>query len=406
MNLPLILAWRYLKNSKGHAVNTLMLISFLSIMISSCLLLLVISVMNGFEKATYQQLKSIHADLIITSEPNTSLNMTKIDSLFSKEFINCRWSPSSSEYVIVACPTYNTVNTVVLLKAIDPIKEQYVSTLERTIITPKGASLNKTISGNHIIMGEKLAQTLDATINTTITILYNSPSSFFNGITLEQENVHLNGIFKTGSDEFDAYVVYCSFDLMEALFPGLGVTQINIKLSASDNSDLLKHLIEKRCGLSVSSWRDLYPSLLSALMFEKYALSFILSLICLMAILNIIAVLFVLIRNKKRDVAILKTLGLNNHHIKIIFLTISIGISMAACLIGLLIGGLLGLLIQRYPLFELPTSYIVSYIPIHFQASFFYLIFIYIVISSLLVSYISIRKVTDISITDVLRFEG
>lgn len=211
---------------------------------------------------------------------------------------------------------------------------------------------------------------------------------------------------KTGIEEFDSGLIFCSQELFKQMFNQEAVDQITLKLRADVNEEQTIQKLKSRFKLDVFSWKDLYPALVSALKLEKYVMFIILALITLVASMNMISLLFMHIVQKKGDIAILKTMGMQNSQVSAIFFIMGIIIASIASVCGLLTAWVIGILLQRYPLITLPDAYYVTYIPVHLDIRVFALIFVVIMFMSIVATWLPIRKIKNINIADVLRFEA
>jgi lipoprotein-releasing system permease protein len=109
---------------------------------------------------------------------------------------------------------------------------------------------------------------------------------------------------------------------------------------------------------------------------------------------------------KKGDIAILKTMGMQNSQVSAIFFIMGIIIASIASVCGLLTAWVIGILLQRYPLITLPDAYYVTYIPVRLDLRVFALIFVVIMFMSIVATWLPIRKIKNVNIADVLRFEA
>lgn len=407
--LSLAIARRYLSGARTEKnISIMVVICFLGIFISSFALFVVASIMNGFEKVTHQKLQGIHAQIIMRSNGN-ELNAPKIESIIQKEFpAITSISPSAYKQVILQKEGSQEITNAVILKAINPAAEDKTSAISEKIIpsTSHEKNLTAILNDSAIIIGDKLAHSLGVTSGDSINILY-MPEQEIKGkkISLEKGSAHIGGIFSTGIEEFDNGLVIASFDFARRLFDS-GVTQINMSVAPHTNEKNIIKQLQKRFGLEVFSWKDLYPALVSALTLEKYAMIFILALIALVASMNIISLIFMQIIQKRPDIAIYKAMGMQNNAIVQLFMAMGIGLAVIAGLCGLFAGYIFGLLLQTYPFIKLPDTYYVSHLPIQMEWYICAMVLALIVCMSVVATWIPCRSIPSISPAQVLRFEG
>lgn len=400
-----MMAWRYLTqtSNKEKTISRMAMICFAGTLISTFSLALVIAIMNGFEKTTHQKLRGIHSQLTIKSYID-ALNFEKIKPILKKEFPQvAAFAPSTLEQVLIQNPNLNNMSNLIVLKGVDPHMEPHVSTIE-TKITSTPKKLIATLENQSIVLGEKLAESLNVQIGQMVNLLFvEEQEETMNTIKLTKRQARIGGIFKTGIEEFDENLAYCSLDFLNSLFDNAGVGMINLELEPNANEQETIDALKKKIHLQAYSWKDLYPALVSALKLEKYAMFFILSLIILVASMNIISLLFMYIVQKQRDIAILRTLGLHENYCRRIFLYIGVGITLPASILGLLLAALAAFLLERYPFITLPDSYYVSHLPAHMDWEIIGAVFFVITVISFISIWFSSRKTTQISICDVLR---
>lgn len=408
--LSLLIAGRYLLGARTEKnISVMVIICFLGIFIGSFALVLVASIMNGFEKVTHAKLQGVHAQVIMRSEGN-ELDAHKILLIITNEFpLIEAASPSATKQIILQKPGTNDMSNAVILKVINPRDEQKTSTLAHTVVTSENSKkdLSALLNDAHIILGTKLARTLGIKVGDGINILFVDHEKISGKrITLEKKEAIVSGLFSTGIEEFDAGLAVGSFELAQKLFGHIGVDQINIKLAPHADEQAIQTALQKRFGLEVFSWKDLYPALVAALKLEKYAMVFILALIALVASMNIISLVFMQIIQKRPDIAIYKAMGMHTNTIISLFMGMGIALAVCACMAGLLAGFLAGFLLQTYPFIRLPDTYYVSHLPIAMEWYIFAFVLLLVLIMSSIATWIPCRAIKTIIPAQVLRFEG
>lgn len=410
--LARFLAWRYLRGTKEQKNISLMLfISFAGILIGSFSLALVLSIMNGFEKVTHEKLQSIHAQAIMRAYGD-DLNITPITTILDREFPEIiGYSPTILKQAIIQNDTQEDATNVVLMKGIDPARESSTTAIGKKIISSisplKTASLEMLVHDNHLIIGKKLAESLDIVVGDQLTILFASHDQIrTRKIRFNQKRAVVSGIFDTGIEDFDSSLVICSFEFIKSMWPESEATQLNLQFApdASEQETIKK--LRTRFNLEVYSWQDLYPALVSALKLEKIVMFFILALITLVASMNIISLQFMNITQKRGDIAILKSLGMKETDITQIFVSIGMIVTTLGALSGLGLAALTGFLLTRYPFISLPDAYYVTHLPVHMELSLFALVFFLVVALGFIATWIPARATRTINIADVLRFDA
>ncbi len=402
------LAARYLKGAQEEKNISLMTkICFWSILIGTLALVLVTAVMNGFEKATQEKFQTIHPEIFMQSF-GSKLNVDAIKNVIQKEFPEvAAVSPRASQYVIMHDPADKKSQFIMSIRGINPRTEKNVSKLEETIVkTEDGKSLANTLTGNNIIIGQKMADQLALQIGDTIELFYMSKQPTTRKVRLSQQTARIGGFFKSGITDFDTTLLITSLDFFNILFANEGIKKLGIKLKPGINQEQAIDKLSRRFGLDVFAWQQMYPALLQALKLEKYAMFFILALITLVASMNIISLLFMVITQKRGDIAILKSMGMPNSSITKIFMIMGITIALLAASTGLAIGFGIGLLLTWFPFIKLPDVYYVSHLPIQMEPGIFIAVFIVVLLMSIIATWIATRRTRSINIAQVLRYEG
>jgi len=406
-----MLAMRYLKGaSRQKNISTMIFICFLGIFIGSFALALIASVMNGFEKVTQEKMQNIHSQIIMHSN-GQRLNFPKMSDILKKEFPQIEtFSPNTTKQVI-SKEEEDEDYSIIMLKGVDPKNEYKVSKIGEKIrkSLTKDKTLPTILAEKKVLIGEKLAENLQANPGDKINIFYSKTDEIKGRkIKLDQKEVVVGGIFKAGIDEFDAGLILGSLDLVNKIFPNSGVTQINVQLKPNSNETNVIKALKKRFKnrIKVQSWKELYPALLEALKLERYAMFLILVLITLVASMNIISLLFMQITQKRSDIAILRAMGMSYNKISRIFLYLGMGVSTAGSLLGLLFAFIAGWVLETYPFIKLPEAYYVTHLPSRMEFSIFVSVFLVVLLLSFLSTWIPARKTRSINISEVLRFEG
>lgn len=403
----LLIALRYLRtNQKDSSIHSMIQICFLGICIATCALALVVCVMEGFEHATYQKMQSIYPDLILDTR-GSEIDIEALRPILQEEQYHIT---QISEQRLGQALLYNheyASPTVIYLRGIEPKHEEVVTALSlKTVHPEKNNRLSDMIHDNQIFIGKKLAQQLHLNVQDEAKFLYSHDEPEQLTITFQQSPIVIGGIFKTGIDDFDNNLVFCSAEFFDSLFPDQGITQVYIKLADRKYEQQTCQLLQKRLNVDVYSWKNVYPALVSALKLEKYAMFFILLLIVLIASMNIISLIFMYVTQKKKEIALFICFGMPLYKVRRIFIFISLYISFFATTVGLTLAYCIGLLLQKYPIITLPDeAYITTHLPIKLDPTIFCVIFIASLLLSFCASLISTKKLKKINIAQTLKYE-
>jgi lipoprotein-releasing system permease protein len=380
-------------------------ICFLGIFIGTFALMLTLIITNGFEKVIHEKMQGITSQAIIHA-PGKQLEEKSIKTVLKTEFSKdvVAFSSSSIRQVII---DHNKRQSVLFLKGVEPETEGKVSTIAEKITYPRQGNLRELLQNNQIIIGYKTARMYNLAKGSVITFLIPEPGGK-RKIFLKKKKVTIGGIFKVGLDEYDSNFAYCSLKFLKSVFKDdKGVDQISLALSEKNDSEaaIIEKLRKRLAGLTVNSWKDLYPALVESLKLEKYVMFFILALITLVACMNMISLLFMQIEQKKRDIAIFKAMGMAHKNIKRIFLTIGLSITFFASILGLGLAAGVGYFLERYPFIKIPDVYYVSYLPARMEIEIFFVVFVCTMLIGLFATWFPAQRTKKIKIVDVLRQE-
>lgn len=423
-----LLVFRYLfAKEKDSNISFMTKICFLGISIGTFALMLTLIITNGFEKVIHEKMQGINAQIIISS-PGNQLNYADIKKTLLQEYpdLLAGISGTTLKQVIV---DHNKQQTVLLVKGIDPEQESSVTSLEEKIIqTTDGIVLAKNsvipltnvLNNNSILIGYKMAQEHRLKVGQSIDVLIPEPTGK-RRIALSKKKVTIGGIFKVGLEEYDNNLAFVSLSWLGKTFDEQGVDAITIKLKPSDQTiwskiknifipvnheqQAIQELKTRLPHLTINSWKDLYPALVSSLKLEKYVMFFILALITLVASMNMISLLFMQIQQKQRDIAILKVIGLSQRKIRSIFLRLGLLITLLASSCGLLLAFIAGYILEHYPYIELPDVYYVSYLPARIDGEIFIVVFIATMLLGFFATWFPAQRAQRINIAQVLRHQ-
>ena len=305
-----LIALRNLRPKKKESfLKVVSMFSFIGIMLGVAILIIVMSVMNGFRTDLTNKILGFNPHLIIKP-----YNNEKISDSFKKKlndrFKNISFLDSfSGEGVLM-----NSENTKgILIKGLDQDNKKNSIFLKKILIE---GNKNR-IEANEVVVGKQLAFELNLSPGDRINLLSSAfISTPFGGVP-KQETFIVKGIFSSGFYEFDQNVIF--LNLNDTLhFFNKTEEDINLEVYLQNplEADNIKDEIQSlESNFYVYSWIDLNKSFFGALKVERNVMFIILTLIIIIAAFNIISGLTILIKNKTKEIAILKTLGLSNKSI-------------------------------------------------------------------------------------------
>lgn len=404
-----LLAYRFIWNTHEKSIAAMTTICFLSIALSSCALALVAAIMSGFEHETRSIIQGVHPDLTIQAG-GRPLQFDNIRKVLHQEYAAqiAGLSPALHSHVLIKSAGSQAIGALGMLIGIDPASEPTVSKLPTFVKEKiqKDSAFTDLFRDEQVLIGQTLAHTLGARVGDALTLLSSSEQATTDEVMLEQHPAKVGGIFKTGVDEVDSHVIFSNVPFFKTLFPERGITQIGIKLADAHQEESMKAQLKERLGLTVLSWKDLYPALLSALVLEKYAMFLVLALITLIACINIMSLLFMYTTHKKAEIAVLKTLGLKTNELIKLFVFMGMSIAIAGAIVGVTLAVAISWLINRYQLIKLPDIYYVSHLPAHMSFAIALMVVVLVSIVSCIAAMIPAFKMGTFDVSHLLKESG
>ena len=217
-----------------------------------------------------------------------------------------------------------------------------------------------------IVLGEQLAKDIAAKVGEIVTVLTPSGSLTPMGVMPRQRRFTLVGVFRMGLYQVDAGSGFVDLDRGMLLAGTDRVEHIEVKLTNAYDAPRVADEIAESFGPEyvTQDWTDINQELYSALLLEKIGMGIGIGLIVAVAALNIVASLILLVMEKTRDIAILKTMGASSKSITMIFLLQGTIIGVIGTIIGAVSGATVAYILDRYRLITIPSDiYQVSYLP-------------------------------------------
>ena len=394
------------KKKEGF-LKVISIFSFLGIMLGVAILIIVMSVMNGFKTDLTKKILGLNPHVVI--QPNSFQIDKRYISRLKKDFEDITISKSySGEGIVIS----NDKAKGVILKGIDKSEKNIIEFFKN--FTSQG-DLNN-FNSNKVFIGSELAFNLNLKKDDTINLMTSSFVGTPLGNLPKQENFKVAGIFNTGFIEFDQNVIFINIEDALSIFNKDDKDQ-NIEIYLEDplKANFYKENIQKlNENYFIYTWSDLNKSLFSALKVERNVMFIILSLIIVVAAFNIISGLTILIKNKTKEIAILKTLGFTNRSIKKTFFLTGLTIGFFATLSGILLGILFSVNIEKIRTFlskvfnlEIFPSDIYFLDELPYEINFYSILIIFIIslIISAIASYLPATKISKMNTFRALRYE-
>ena len=402
-----LIAIRNLRPKKKQGfLKIISLFSFLGIMLGVAILIIVMSVMNGFRADLTDKIIGLNPHMIL--QFNNKNDIKNIKPLLFQKFKGITITESiSGEGIILT----NNKAKGVLIKGINE-KDKLQSFLNKEITQGN----LKDFSRGKVMIGGELAFNLNLEIGDKINIVSSSFIDTPFGSIPKQDSFVIAGFFNSGFYEFDQNLIYLELNDSRSIF---NKQESNVDLEVFLKDPFLadkykKEINEMNQNIFVSTWSDTNKSFFNALKVERNVMFIILTLIIIVAAFNIISGLTILIKNKTKEIAIIKTLGLSeNSIIKSFFLT-GFSIGFLATITGVFLGIIFSLFIDEIRNFFsmvfginiFPSDvYYLEKMPSEINAVSVAIVFFLSLLITSLASYFPAKTISKMKTTDALKYE-
>ena len=328
-----IIAFRYLKPKKKEGfLKVISIFSFTGIAMGVAILIIVMSVMNGFRTELMNKILGFNPHIIVKPY-NKKIEKSDLKKLkVLEENILSTALTFSGQGILIN--KENTTGVMVRSYVEDDISK--IDLIKKGIID---GSLDL-FKDDTISIGKELAISLNLIVGDQITLMSTSSLQTPFGNLPLQEKFTISSIFSTGLAEFDQNVIFMPFDNANSLFELSDIDiDLEIFLKKPDKVKLIKEKVEFFFNdYYVYSWADLNKSFFAALKVERNVMFIILTMIIIVAAFNIISGLTILVKNKTKEIAILRTLGISKTSITKVFFITGFTIGFLATITGVIIG--------------------------------------------------------------------
>jgi lipoprotein-releasing system permease protein len=407
MNVPfeLHIALRYLLARRKQAfISVISLISTLGVTVGVMALVIALALMTGLQ----QELR----DRILGSNPHVYVWNTGGIGDYHAEAAKLRQLP----HVVGAAPEILGQGLIsagretqpVQIKGIDPVLEQQVTDIKGAMQSGSLDELNKSSGLDGILLGKDLAAKLGVAIGDSVSLLTPQGTLSPMGMIPRSRRLRVAGIFSLGLYEFDSSYGFVSLDVARRLFDKEQVDLIQLRVDDIYLAPRIAQAIPTELGAQyvTENWSEMNRSLFSALWLEKMAISLTIGLIVMVAALNIVASLILLVMEKNRDIAILKTMGASAGSVTAIFMMQGLIIGIVGTMVGAGAGYALSFVLDRYKVIRVPIDvYQISHVPFTVLP----LDFVLVVVAAVLVCFVATiypsRQAARLDPAQALRYE-
>ena len=351
------ITFRFLKaRKKDGFLNVISIFSFIGISLGVAVLIIVMSVMNGFRTELINKIVGFNSHITVKSYNKNGIDRNKLEINNLKFIAKNLIFSNSGEAIILK----NKTSKGIVLRGYQSNEFSNLTIIKNDKFRGDKNQLDK----NSISIGNELSFSLDLKIGDKITLMSPSGVETIIGSMPKQKTFQITSVFNSGLADFDNNIALINLDTLDDFF-GFDKKDRSLEIYLKDpkNIESQKKIVQKVFDQEfIYTWADMNSSLFSALKIERNVMFIILSLIIIVAAFNIISGLTILVKNKTRDIAILKSIGVLNKSIIKIFFLIGVIIGTSATIFGIILGVTFSLYIENFRQF-LSSTFNISLFP-------------------------------------------
>ena len=365
MSFPWFIARRYLTARRRQAfISVISAVSILGVGVGVMALIIALALMTGVQKELRDRIVGSTAHVYVYKQAGYGDVDTELAQMKTAGVTGA--APAIIGFALLQAP--GSEGSPIRLKGIDPALEQTVTDIRGAMTAGSLDDLTTRPpdARDGIILGADLAETMGVTVNDQVWIVTMSGVMTPGGMAPLRRYYQVVGVVKFGYYDTDGSAAFVTLPSAARALGAEGPDLIQLKLANMDDAPQVRESLQEKLGSGyrINDWIQLNGPLYSALWLEKVSISLTIGLIVMVAALNIVASLVLLVMEKSRDIAILRTMGASAGTIRQIFVLQGLIIG----LIGTSVGTLLGLVVCRiadhYKLIELPSDvYQITYLP-------------------------------------------
>jgi lipoprotein-releasing system permease protein len=407
---------RYLRGRRRETfISLITVISILGVMIGVMTLVVVMAVMTGFEETLRDRLLGINAHVAVVKPLD---RLTGYEALIGKVMQEpgvVAAAPSIFGQVMV---TSGSQVTGVVVRGLDPDRANRVTDIANYV---KGGKLedlkaprpvkteDRSVTLPPVIIGKRLANQLGVKVGEPIQVVSPLGQPTVMGMIPKVRRFVVVGLFDSGMHEYDSALIFMNLTDAQQFFElGDAVTSIDLRVQNVYQSEELAKKLGDRLGYPyrAEDWSQRWPNLFSALRLEKTVYFLVLLLMILVGAFNIISTLIMVVMEKRRDIAILQSMGAKRRSVRNIFLIKGCVIGALGTSLGVGLGYAICLLIERYHFITLPIDvFLISTVPVRIYLGNFILVAAASFLICLLASIYPARQAAKLDPVEIIRYE-
>ena len=372
MSFSTFIAKRYLSASrKTNFFSWISTLSITGIAIGIAVMIVVISVFDGFETELRERFLAANAHILVSRYPQGITNHKELELAIQNSY---------KDYITGSAPFIHMdtmakkdyISHGVLVKGILPEKRKSVQKL-RNIVRPESsmAELQAEANGKDFalspaVLGSGLMKIMHVEIGDTINLIV--PNSKEGETFGKEETFKIVGTYDSGLQHYDNKLVIVSLNKAQEIFGmGTSVHGIEIGLHEPNDSKEIVSSMKSHIPLDFNEWQSYNPNIFDAIKNERKMIALIVALVTFVASFNILTTIFVLVIQKQKEISIFKSLGATSRDILMIFFKQSSIMGLLGGLAGILIALSLSFVLIYFPFIDIPDVYMLSYLPVEFN---------------------------------------
>lgn len=407
MNLPRLIAWRYLRRPTDALVSAVGAVSIFGLVIGVMALVISMALMTGYRRDLQRKLLGGNAEVFVYSVGLPMKETTELRRIVTSTPGVAEASPVIFQNVLVTTEG-NPTGSEAMLKGLDPSRRRTTPMIAR-VVGPSG-QFNTTAGDPGMAVGKYLAQQLGVQVGSTISVTL--PIDRSGGFLPRTASFVVTHVFDTGFYEYDARWLFIDLREAERISGSVGMaTFVEVKLSEGAEIEKVVESIQTRTGhrYAVSDWRDTNRQLFGMLAIQQLVLFVVIGLIVFVSTFNIVSTLIMTVHEKRREIGILASMGARQSEIRRVFIWYGVMVGAAGTAVGVIIGTLVCWIITRYELVTFPPEiaevYYVSSIPFITRPLDLTVIAVFSILISLLATIIPSYRAARLNPVEALRHE-
>jgi len=356
MNFPFYLSTRYLRTAqKGSFTRVAGVLSVAGLSVGISALLITLFILNGFEKVISKKIADFDGHIRVKHY----LNYPIPSEILEMDSILFHYKETVSQSRFIQKPALLRKGKVaegIIVEGIEPDRVEFINDIL--------VSGRNDISGNQIVIGERLANQVNISIGDKI-VLFDLAT--LNGSNKRLKQFVVAGFFHSGMLEYDNHMIYMNLEQADRLFQmNEKVSGQILRLSESKWANELSEFLKKDLAYPymVMTWKEKNRSLFKWMDIQRWPILFIFSLIAMVGLVNIISALAMIVLDKTRQIGILKSLGVSHTGLRQLFLFYGFMIGLAGAIIGSFLALILAWMQNNFKIITLPEDiYFMDFIP-------------------------------------------